>query len=86
MVHARRVIVNAIVYVNRTGRAWRYVPNDFPPWRTVYGYFARCRDDGTLQLLHNGRRDQARAAAGRNPRPAAAVVDSQPVRAADTMP
>jgi transposase len=37
MVHARRVIV----YVNRTGCAWRYLPDDFPPWRTVYGYFAR---------------------------------------------
>jgi putative transposase len=48
------VIVNAIVYVNRTGCAWRYLANDFPPWRTVYGYFTRCRDDGTLQLLHDG--------------------------------
>jgi transposase len=36
MVHARRVIVNAIVCVNRTGCAWRYLPNDLPPWRTVY--------------------------------------------------
>jgi transposase len=54
MVHARRVIVNAIVYVNRTGCAWRYLPNNFPPWRTVYGYFARWRVDGTLQLLHDG--------------------------------
>jgi putative transposase len=33
---------------------WRYLPNDFPPWRTVYGYSARWRDDGTLQLLHDG--------------------------------
>jgi len=49
-----RVIVNAIVYVNRTGCPWRYLPNDFPPWRTVYGYSARWRDGGTLQLLHDG--------------------------------
>jgi transposase len=86
LVHARRVIVNAILYVNRTGCAWRYLPKDFPPWRTVYGYFARWRDDGTLQLLHDGLRDQARAAAGRGPRPTAAVIDSQSVRAADTVP
>jgi len=38
MVHARRVIV----YVNQTGCPWRYLPNEFPPWRTVYGYSARC--------------------------------------------
>jgi transposase len=34
------VVVNAIVHVNRTGCAWRYLPNDLPPWRTVYGYLA----------------------------------------------
>ena len=83
LVHARRVIVNAILYVNRTGCAWRYLPSDFPPWRTVYGYFKRWRDDGTLQQLHDQLRDQARIAAGRDPRPTAAVIDSQSVKAAD---
>ena len=34
-----RLIVNVILYVNRTECAWRYLPKDFPPWRTVYGYF-----------------------------------------------
>jgi transposase len=86
LVHARRVIVDAILYVNRTGCAWRYLPKDFPPWRTVYGYFARWRDDGTLARLHDRLRDQARAAAGRDPRPTAAVIDSQSVKAADTVP
>src|SRR5580658_7853769 len=86
LVHARRAFVNAILYVNRTGCAWRYLPKDFPPWRTVYGYFARWRDDGTLQKLHDRLRDQARAAAGRDPRPTAAVIDSQSVKAADTVP
>jgi putative transposase len=85
-VHARRVIVNAILYVARTGCPWRYLPKDFPPWRTVYGYFAAWRDNGTLARLHDGLRDQVRAAAGRDPRPTAAVIDSQSVRAADTVP
>ncbi len=85
-VRPRRVIVNAILYVNRTGCAWRYLPKDFPPWRTVYGYFAAWRDDGTLRRLHDRLRGQARAAAGRDPRPTAAVIDSQSVRAADTVP
>ena len=85
-VHARRTIVNAILYLNRTGCAWRYLPGDFPPWRTVYGYFAAWRDNGTLQPLHDRLRDQARTAAGRDPRPTAAVIDSQSVKAADTVP
>jgi transposase len=85
-VHPRRVIVNAILYVNRAGCAWRYLPSDFPPWPTVYGYFATWRDDGTLARLHDQLRDQARAAAGRATSPTAAVIDSQSVRAADTVP
>jgi transposase len=57
----------------------------FPPWQTVYGYFAAWRDDGTLARLHDGLRARVRAAAGRSPAPTAAVIDSQSVRAADTV-
>src|ERR1700760_3238191 len=85
-VHPRRAVIEAIVYVTRTGCAWRYLPQDFPPWRTVYGYFAAWRDDGTLARLHDALRERARAAAGRDPRPTAVVIDSQSVRAADTVP
>jgi len=82
---ARR-IVEAILYLDRTGCAWRYLPADFPPWQTVYGYFAAWRDDGTLARLHDALRAQVRAAGGRDPEPTAAVIDSQSVRAADTVP
>ncbi len=81
-----RAIVEAILYLDRTGCAWRYLPADFPPWRTVYGYFAAWRDDGTLARLHDALRAQVRAAAGRDAEPTAAVIDSQSVRAADTVP
>jgi putative transposase len=81
-----RQISEAIMYVDRTGRAWRYLPADFPPWQTVYGYFAAWRGDGTLARLHNVLRAQVRAAAGRDGEPAAAVIDSQTVRAAGTVP
>jgi transposase len=82
---ARR-IVEAIFYLDRTGCAWRYLPGDFPPWKTVYGYFAAWRDDGTLTRLHDALRAQVRTAAGRNAEPTAAVIDSQSIRAADTVP
>jgi putative transposase len=80
-----RRITEAILYVDRAGCAWRYLPCDFPPWRTVYGYFAAWRDDGTLSRLHDGLRAQVRATAGRDPQPTAAIIDSQSVRAADTV-
>ena len=82
---ARR-IVEAILYLDRTGCAWRYLPADFPPWQTVYWYFAAWRDDGTLARLHAQLRAQVRIAAGRAAQPTAAVIDSQSVRAADTVP
>jgi transposase len=81
-----RQIVDAILYVDRTGCPWRYLPASFPPWQTVYGYFAAWRDDGTLPRLHSELRAQVRAAAGRDAQPTAAVIDSQSVRAADTVP
>ena len=74
------------MYLDRAGCAWRYLPDSFPPWRTVYGYFAAWRDDGTLARLHDALRAQVRAAAGRDPEPTAAIIDSQSVRAADTVP
>jgi putative transposase len=86
LIHPRRVIVEAILYVDRTGCPWRYLPGDFPPWRTVYGYFAGWRDDGTLTRLHDTLRAQVRTAAGRDAEPTAAVIDSQSIRAADTVP
>src|SRR5690349_19686864 len=83
---AGRLIVEAILYLDRTGCAWRYLPGDFPPRQTVYGYFAAWRDDGTLTRLHDVLRGLVRAAAKRNAEPTAAVIDSQSVRAADTVP
>ena len=54
-------IIEAILYLDRTGCAWRYLPSDFPPWQTVYGYFAAWRDDGTLTRLHDALPDRASA-------------------------
>jgi transposase len=82
----RRRIIEAILYLDRTGCAWRYLPADFPPWQTVFTWFAAWRDDGTLAWLHAALRSQVRIAAGRTVRPTAAVIDSQSVRAADTVP
>ena len=73
------------MYLDRTGCAWRYLPDGFPPWQTVYGYFAAWRDDGTLADCTSAAR-VVRIAAGRTAGPTAAVIDSQSVRAADTVP
>src|SRR6266516_4484775 len=83
--NCRRAVVDAIRYVTHNGCVWRALPADFPPWRTVYGFFARWAADGTLDHVHDTLRDQVRVDAGRQPQPSAAIIDSQSVRAADTV-
>src|SRR5512135_3589864 len=83
--HPRREIVNAILYVVRTGWAWRLLPREFPPWQTVFWYFKRWRADGSLDRVHDALRDQLRDADGRDPMASAAIVDAQSVKAADTV-
>jgi putative transposase len=83
--YPRRDIVDAIRYVDRTSCQWRALPVDFPPWDCVYGYFRTWNRDGTLNRMHNGLREQVRQAEGRQRDPTAAAVDSQSVRAAETV-
>jgi transposase len=83
--HPRREIVNAIFYVVRTGCAWRHLPSDFPPWQTVYGWFARWSDDGTVARVHDRLRNAVRDEAGRDPMASAGIVDAQSVQGAATV-
>jgi len=73
----RRAVVDAIYYVLRTGCQWRYLPEGFPKWETVYWYFKRWRDDGTWERVNDALRRRARERAGRDPEPSAGIVDSQ---------
>ena len=83
--HSRRDIIDAIRYVAHNGCLWRALPADFPPWQTVYDYHARWSADGTINRLHHALRDQVRHLEGRDREPTAAVIDSQSVRAAETV-
>ena len=75
-----RNVVNAILYINRTGAAWRLLPHDFGPWSSVYHYFRMFRDDGTWGRVHKTLREKVRRQAGKKPTPTAGVIDSQSVK------
>ena len=75
-----RKVINAILYLDRTGAQWRAVPHEFPPWSTVWSYFRQWRNDGTWQRIHTALREQVRIQAGRQPTPSAAIIDSQTVK------
>jgi transposase len=78
--YERREIVNALLYICRTGCQWRALPHDFPPWEAVYWYFRNWKKDGTLDRLHDELRGDLRATEGRSRQPSAAILDSQTVR------
>jgi transposase len=83
--HCRRAIVDAIFYVVDNGIKWRALPADYPPWSTVYNYFAAWEAAGVTQQVLDELRDRARLHEGRTAEPTAAIIDSQSVKAAETV-
>jgi transposase len=83
--HPRRDIVDAVLYVVRTGCSWRQLPADFPPWQTVYWYFVRWEQQRVTLRMLDALRQQVRRGEGRDAEPSAGVIDSQSVKAADTV-
>ena len=79
-VHPLREILNAVFYIVRSGCAWRLLPYDFPPWKTVYHYFRLWRIDGTWEKLNAAIRERLRVHLGRDAHPSAGIVDSQSVK------
>jgi transposase len=78
--HERRAIVNAILYVLRSGCPWRSLPHDFPAWGTVYDYFRKWQREGVWDRVLETLRMQVRVKAGREAQPSAGVIDSQSIK------
>jgi putative transposase len=72
-----REVLNALLYVMRTGCAWRLLPHDFPPPGTVYDYFNQWRRNGTITRIHEALQPRVREASEHEPEPSAASLDSQ---------
>jgi putative transposase len=79
-VHSLREILNAIFYIVRSGCAWRSLPHEFPPWKTIHHYFRTWRIDGIWEQLHTALRNRLRVRLKRDPQPSAGIVDSQSVK------
>lgn len=75
--HPRREIVNAILYVLRTGCGWDYLPHDFPPAKTVYDYFRQWRTSGLWETVNAALTRQSRQLQGREAEPSLGIIDTQ---------
>ncbi|MFI9597736.1 IS5 family transposase [Nonomuraea sp. NPDC052265] len=85
MVHDLRAVLDAVGYVTRYGIEWRALPVDFPPHEAVYAFFVRWSRRGLPERLAGRLRGRLRVLAGRDELPTAGCMDSQTVRAAETV-
>ena len=76
-------ILNAILYVVRTGCQWRMLPTNLPPWQTVYGYFRRWKKNGLWERINEALVKKVRVKHGRKAEPSAGIVDSQSVKTSE---
>lgn len=79
----RRQIVNAILYLTRTGCQWRMLPHDFPNWKTVYNNFRLWRRAGAWRQINDRLRERVRLSVGKKRNPSAAIIDSQSVKSSE---
>lgn len=77
------LILNAILYVTRTGCQWRMLPKEYPPWQTVYRYYWRWTQNGLWAEINASLVRQVRQKQGRDAKPSAAILDSQSVKTSE---
>lgn len=76
-----RDVLDALRYLARTGGGWRMLPNDFPPWQTVYWWFRRFVRRLLFRTIHDVTLMLDRERQGREQSPTAGVIDSQSIKA-----
>lgn len=78
--HSLRGIMDAILYIIRTGCQWRMLPKDFAPWQTVYYYFRKWKFEGVIEDIMDTQYALSRKAAGRKDSPSLGIIDSRSVK------
>jgi len=78
--HEKRELVNAVLYIVKTGCQWRNLPSDFPHWKAVYAFFSRAKQKGVWEKIMQFLVKETRINAGRNENPSYGLIDSQSVK------
>jgi putative transposase len=77
---SKRILMNAVLYINRTGVQWEMLPNDFPPYTTVSSFYHRAIINGVWELINKELVELDRVSTGRDPEPTFGLIDSQSVK------
>ena len=75
-----RMIWNAKLYIVRSGCSWRMLPKEYPPWKTVYNYFQRIKQNGLLEKILSELNKMVRHKMGKEDTPSVGIVDSQSIK------
>jgi putative transposase len=78
--HNLKTLVNAVFYLIKTGCQWRFMPKEYPPWKTVYSFYKRAQDRGVWEKIMHNLVETSRIKTGRNPNPSYSLIDSQSVK------
>lgn len=78
--HDLRSVMNALLWVVRTGSPWRYLPHDFPPWQAVYQQGQRWLKAGVFEDMAHDLRELIRLAQGKAAEPSAVMIDGRTMR------
>ena len=78
--HQLRDIMNAILYINKTGCQWRMLPTHFAPWQTVYHYFRKWKLEGVIEDIMDALHALVRKMIGREESPSMGIIDSRSVK------
>ncbi len=75
--HSKRKLLNAVLYIEKTGCQWRQLPHDFPNWSTVKSFYYRAKESGLWERMRVLLVEKSRVNAGREPNPTYGIIDSQ---------
>lgn len=78
--HSLKEIFEAIFYLLKTGCQWRMLPSEFAPWNSVYYYYRKWKNNGTIEEIHEVLRNMVRARVGKSQSPSVACIDSRSVK------
>jgi putative transposase len=79
--YSLRTIVNAILYITKSGCQWRMLPSSFPAWQNVYYYFSRWKNYGIIEELHDHLVEKVRLKNNKQAVPSVGIIDSQSAKA-----
>lgn len=78
--HEQIDLVNAVFYIIKTGCQWRFLPKEYPPWKTVYSFYKRAKDKEIWSKMTQDLVKKSRLHMGRSGEPTYSIIDSQSVK------